>query len=110
MTAPIPQSHAERRHVEPVVWLDGALRDPADAGLHWSDHGITVGDGVFETIKLVGDRPSPSTPHLDRLERSAAGLALELPPRPTIEAAVAAVAGTWWTAHGGDDRAGCGSP
>ena len=27
-----------------VVWLDGGLRDPATASVHWSDHGLTVGD------------------------------------------------------------------
>ena len=83
-----------------VVWLDGALRDPAGAGLHWSDHGITVGDGVFETIKLVGDQPFALEAHLDRLDSSAAGLLLSAPPRPTVEAAVAEVAAEWARTNG----------
>ncbi len=78
-----------------VVWIDGRLRDPEDAGLHWSDHGITVGDGVFETIKVTGRTPFALAPHLDRLERSAAGLGLELPPRGVIEAAVDAASARW---------------
>src|SRR3546814_6264410 len=40
------------------VWLDGALLDPADARVPVSDHGITVGDGVFETLRTA---PEPGT-------------------------------------------------
>lgn len=85
---------------EPVVWLDGSLRDPGAASVHWSDHGITVGDGVFETIKVVGDRAFALDAHLDRLARSAAGLLLELPGRGEIEAAVSAVAHRWAVSAG----------
>ncbi|MGI9578017.1 MAG: aminotransferase class IV [Microthrixaceae bacterium] len=88
-----------------IVWLDGELRDPDSAGLHWSDHGITVGDGVFETIKVVGAEPFALEPHLDRLERSAEGLGLPLPPRATIETAISEAAQAWGDqtrAHGID--------
>ena len=93
MTADAPDSPAAE--VPPVVWLDGSLQDRADAGLHWSDHGITVGDGVFETLKLVGMEPFALVPHLDRLARSAGGLDLPLPERADIEAAVLAVGRRW---------------
>ncbi len=79
----------------PIVWIDGALRDPASAGLHWSDHGITVGDGVFETLKLADGSPFALTRHLDRLARSAAGLRLEVPPRAELAAAALEVATAW---------------
>ena len=75
--------------------LGGALCDPATAAVHWSDHGITVGDGVFETIKLAGGAAFALRRHLDRLEASAAGLALALPARALVEAAVAEVAAPW---------------
>jgi branched-chain amino acid aminotransferase len=78
-----------------VVWLDGSLRDPATAAVHWSDHGLTVGDGVFETVELRGGRPFALGRHLDRLERSAAGLGLEPPTRRTLLAAVEQVCGAW---------------
>lgn len=78
-----------------VVWLDGSLRDPEVASLHWSDHGITVGDGVFETIKLIGDRPFALPEHLDRLALSCAGMALAVPPRASVGNAVADVAARW---------------
>lgn len=78
-----------------VVWLDGALADPAEASLHWSDHGITVGDGVFETVKLVGREPFALTRHLRRLATSAAGLGIEPPPEEVVRGAVDAVLSEW---------------
>ena len=90
--------------IDPVVWLGGrsggALADPATASLHWSDHGITVGDGVFETIKLVGGRPFALGRHLQRLAASAEGLALELPAGHVVRDAVDAVVGSWGDASG----------
>ena len=38
-----------------------------------SDHGLTVGDGVFEAVKVVGGLPFALDRHLERLHRSAAG-------------------------------------
>jgi branched-chain amino acid aminotransferase len=78
-----------------VVWLDGRLRDPADAQLHWSDHGITVGDGVFETIKLVDGEPFALRRHLERLSRSAAGLGLGAPDDRVLRGAVDEVCTAW---------------
>ena len=83
-----------------VVWLDGALREPHDASVHWSDHGLTVGDGVFETIELRDGRPFALRRHLQRLTASASSMALTLPGVDTIEQAVAAVAGAWGPRHG----------
>ncbi len=66
------------------VWLDGALLDAGDARVLVSDHGITVGDGVFETLRTApepgGDRwvPFAVTRHLRRLRRSLEGLGLDL--------------------------------
>lgn len=89
-----------------VVWLDGALADPATASVHWSDHGLTVGDGVFETIELRHGAPFALTRHLDRLERSASGLGLAPPDREVVEAAVAQVSAAWGT-DGGRLRITC---
>ena len=83
-----------------IVWLDGARRDPADAHLHWSDHGITVGDGVFETLKLVDGVPFALRRHLDRLERSASGLGLRAPDDRVLRSAVDEVCDAWGTRPG----------
>ena len=58
------------------VWVDSALHDAAGPHVSVFDHGFTVGDGVFESVKAVGGRPFALTRHLDRLAASAAGLGL----------------------------------
>jgi len=83
-----------------VVWLDGELRDPARAAVHWSDHGVTVGDGVFETLKLVDGRPFALRRHLTRLGRSAHGLGMTPPTEEQVLEAVDAVCSTWGTRPG----------
>ena len=83
-----------------VVWIDGRLRDPQLASVHWSDHGFTVGDGVFETIELRGGVPFALTRHLDRLDRSATGLRLPAPDRTEVLDAVSAVADAWGSSPG----------
>ena len=61
------------------VWLNGQLVDEADARVAYNDHGLTVGDGVFETIKAYDGVPFALQRHLDRLEISARGLGLDSP-------------------------------
>jgi len=78
--------------VHQVVWLGDRLVDPATASVHWSDHGLTVGDGVFETLKVLNGTPFALTRHLARLARSAAGLGLTLPDTALMLEAVQAVA------------------
>lgn len=73
------------------IWLDGRLRDADEARVSALDHGVTVGDGVFETVKAVGGRPFALTRHLDRLARSAHGLGLPEPDLDEVRRACAAV-------------------
>lgn len=76
-----------------TVWLDDGLV-PADAAkVSAFDHGLTVGDGVFETLKVVDGVPFALTRHLDRLAHSARGLGLPAPDPDRLRAAVAAVLG-----------------
>ncbi|MDD9371167.1 MAG: aminotransferase class IV [Acidimicrobiales bacterium] len=62
-----------------AVWIDGALVGPDRAVVSVFDHGFTVGDGVFETVKVLGGRPFALRRHLDRLHRSAQVLGLNVP-------------------------------
>ncbi|MGN6598475.1 MAG: aminotransferase class IV, partial [Actinomycetes bacterium] len=77
------------------VWVGGpnggALVDPAYATVSAFDHGLTVGDGVFETCKVVRGQAFAMTRHLRRLERSAAGLGLPVPHEELVRQASAAV-------------------
>ncbi|USQ87264.1 aminodeoxychorismate lyase [Streptomyces phaeoluteigriseus] len=73
------------------IWLDGGLQDMESARVSVFDHGLTVGDGVFETVKAVGGRTFALTRHLDRLTRSARGLGLPEPDHAEVRRACAAV-------------------
>ncbi|HEU5149196.1 MAG TPA: aminotransferase class IV [Iamia sp.] len=59
-------------------WLDGDVLPTSEARLPVTDHGLTVGDGVFETMKVVDGTPFALTRHLRRLRTSAAALALAI--------------------------------
>lgn len=65
-----------------MVFVNGALVAPSDATISVFDHGLVVGDGVFETILLHRHRPFARRRHLERLRRSAEGLGID-PPAPT---------------------------
>jgi branched-chain amino acid aminotransferase len=73
------------------IWVDGGLREAADATVSVLDHGLTVGDGVFETLKAQEGRAFATTRHLARLARSARGLGLPEPDLDEVARACAAV-------------------
>lgn len=73
------------------VWINGVLLDPEKALVSVYDHGLIVGDGVFETVKGTFGRPFVLTPHLERLARSAKGLGLPAPDLDSIERGVMAL-------------------
>ncbi|WP_299445126.1 aminotransferase class IV [uncultured Phycicoccus sp.] len=73
------------------VWVDGA-RIPADApAVSAVDHGVTVGDGGFETAKVEDGRPFAMTRHLARMDKTMAGLGLPPADHDRIREGVAAV-------------------
>ena len=73
------------------AWLDGQLLEsPERPAIGVLDHGIIVGDGVFETIKIEGGSPFALTRHLDRLVRSAEGLGIGKPDVPAIREGIVA--------------------
>ncbi|MFG3436842.1 aminotransferase class IV [Nonomuraea sp. NPDC047897] len=65
------------------VWVNGELLDPPQAVVSVFDHGLMVGDGVFETVKIVRGRSFALTRHLDRLRLSARRMDL---PEPDVGA------------------------
>ena len=74
------------------AWFNGQLLDDASgATLSVTDHGFTVGDGVFESILTLDGAPFALTRHLERLSRSATGLGLPEPDEAEVRRGVAEV-------------------
>ena len=71
-----------------VLWLDGQLVPADEAGVSPFDHGLLVGDGVFETLRVYGGVPFAWSRHHQRLVRSAGGLGLTAPGSQELRAAV----------------------
>jgi branched-chain amino acid aminotransferase len=72
----------------PPIWVNGELLAAGDAAVPALDHGVTVGDGVFETLRVYDGQPFAVRRHLDRLERSAKGLGFSVPSRDLLERAL----------------------
>ncbi len=74
------------------VWVNGRLcgDEPSLSAL---DHGLTVGDGAFETLKIVDGQAFAMTRHAQRLDRSLVGLGLPAADHEEIADGVAAVLG-----------------
>ncbi|MGW7432619.1 aminotransferase class IV [Streptomyces sp. NPDC054861] len=73
------------------LWVNGGLYDAEEARVSVLDHGLTVGDGVFETVKAERGGTFALTAHLERLTRSARGLGLPDPDLDEVRRACAAV-------------------
>ncbi|MEU7881870.1 aminotransferase class IV [Microbispora bryophytorum] len=65
------------------IWVNGELYEPDKAVVSVYDHGLMVGDGVFETVKAVNGESFALTRHLDRLALSAKRMDL---PEPDLAA------------------------
>jgi branched-chain amino acid aminotransferase len=76
------------------AWVNGSLLDDAGSpAIPITDHGFTVGDGVFEAVKVVDGQPFALTRHLRRLVHSARGLGLPDPDLDEVRRGVAEVLG-----------------
>jgi branched-chain amino acid aminotransferase len=74
------------------IWLDGRLyADPAEALLSATDHGVVVGNGIFETLKVTAAGAFAVSRHLRRLTRSARAMRLPEPDYGVIRDGIAAV-------------------
>ncbi len=58
------------------VWVDGRLLGPAEPAVSALDHGISVGDGAFEALKVVDGVAFAMGRHLVRFRRTLTGLGL----------------------------------
>ncbi len=64
---------------EATVYLNGELVRYSDAKVSVEDRGFLFAEGVYELMRVVGGRVFRLEAHLDRLERSARALDLQLP-------------------------------
>ena len=67
-----------------VVFLNGRFVAGEAARISILDRGFLYGDGLFETLRIIGGRPHAWEAHLERLERGAAFLKLR-PPLTALE-------------------------
>jgi branched-chain amino acid aminotransferase len=74
-----------------AVWINGELLPDNEALISVFDHGLVVGDGAFETVKVADGQPFALSRHLARLASSVAGLGLPAPDLDQIRAGAAAV-------------------
>jgi len=73
-----------------TLWVNGCLVAEDEPVLRADDHGVVVGDGVFETVLVREGVAFALTRHLQRLARSAEGLGLSVDVA-TVRAGVDAV-------------------
>ena len=71
-----------------LVFIDGAIGDAADARVSVFDRGFLYGDSVYEVTRAHHGVAFALDEHLERLERSAAGILLVPPSRAEVQAAV----------------------
>ena len=61
------------------IWLKDKLVDESEAKVSVFDHGLLYGDGVFEGIRVYGDKVFELRAHIERLYESAAAIRLKIP-------------------------------
>lgn len=102
------------------AWVNGRLVEPGEPSVAVADHGLVVGDGVFEATKVVDGKPFAVRRHLARMDRSLAGFGLPPADHGLIREGIAAVLEQdpgmpfgklrWWVTAGvgpfGSDRGG----
>jgi branched-chain amino acid aminotransferase len=102
-----------------AVWSNGRrFERPEEATVPVTDHGLVVGDGVFEALKASPAGAFAVQRHLDRLSRSAAAMGLPAPDHGLVREGIAAALEGWSlpeakvriTFTGGEGPLGSGAP
>lgn len=70
------------------VWLNDELVDAQKATVSVFDHGFTVGDGAFETLKVVNTQPVALTRHIKRLIHSLNTIGIEFDKEDLLKKAI----------------------
>lgn len=64
----------------PLVWINGEIFDAANASVSALDHGFTLGDGFFESVRVTDGKPCFLERHFVRMRQSADRLDIALEP------------------------------
>src|ERR1017187_5293308 len=62
-----------------LVFLNGQFLSEAQAVVHVNDRGFLLGDGLFETMRVVRGKPFRFAQHLERMARGADFLKIKCP-------------------------------
>jgi branched-chain amino acid aminotransferase len=65
-----------------LIFLNGQYLPEAQAVVPVNDRGFLLGDGLFETVRVVGGKPFRFAQHLERMTRGADFLKIKLPFTP----------------------------
>lgn len=71
-----------------VVWVDGRIVPPGEAAVRPDDHGLLLGDGVFETMLVRDGRPVCWDRHLARLHQALTTVGIAPVGAPLLQRAV----------------------
>ena len=78
------------------MWSNGCRFDqPDQAAVPVTDHGLVVGDGVFEALKATPAGAFAVQRHLERLSRSASAMGLPAPDHGLVREGIAAALDGW---------------
>ena len=64
----------------PLVYLNGEFVKYSEAKIPVEDRSIQFGDSVYEVVRYYGGRPFRIEQHMRRMQRSAEGIEMPLPP------------------------------
>ncbi len=68
-----------------LAWIDGNVCNLEEAKIPLEDRGFLFGDGVYEVIKVYNGKPFYLGAHLERLQRSASAISINIPyPYPDL--------------------------
>ena len=70
------------------IWLNDELVDSENAKVSVFDHGFTVGDGAFETLKVVDKNPVALTRHIERLTYSLKTIGIDFEKQDLLRKAI----------------------
>lgn len=73
------------------LWLNGSLQPAHEARLSPLDHGLLVGDGVFETLVVRQGNPFAAHEHFERLQHSCEMVGLKCISEQVFDASIRAV-------------------